>query len=127
MGKKLKSIGGRSLKQKKSGGNMNKVLQEAQKAQVALEEEMAKMEEKFATLEFDATSGGGVVKVIATGDLKIKDIEISEELKDEDFDIVKDMIIAATNEVIEKINTTKEEENEKINDKYLSGLSDFGF
>lgn len=125
MAKKIKSMGGRSFKQKKSN-NMQKMLQEAQKAQGLMEEEMNKLDEEFSTTEFEASSGGGAVTVIAFGNLKIKDVVLSEELKDEDMDIIKDMFIAATNEVIEKIVKTKEEKSQEINDKYLSGFDGLG-
>ncbi|MBM7559954.1 YbaB/EbfC family nucleoid-associated protein [Marinitoga litoralis] len=124
MAKKIRGLGGRSLKS--SGGKKNdimKLMQEAQKTQELMEQELKAFESELAIKEFEATSGGGVVKVIATGDLKIKDIEISEELEDEDFDIIKDMIVAATNEVLEKAKNYKEEETEKISQKYLGGLN----
>jgi DNA-binding YbaB/EbfC family protein len=124
MAKKIRGLGGRSLKS--SGGKKNdimKLMQEAQKTQELMEQELKAFESELAIKEFEATSGGGVVKVIATGDLKIKDIEISEDLEDEDFDIIKDMIVAATNEVLEKAKNYKEEETEKISQKYLGGLN----
>ncbi|KAF2955925.1 YbaB/EbfC family nucleoid-associated protein [Marinitoga sp. 38H-ov] len=124
MAKKIRGLGGRSLKS--SGGKKNdimKLMQEAQKTQELMEQELKLFESELSIKEFEATSGGGVVKVIATGDLKIKDIVISDELEDEDFDIIKDMIIAATNEVLEKAKSYKEEETEKISQKYLGGLN----
>jgi DNA-binding protein YbaB len=86
MGKKIKSMGGRSFKKSapKKSGNMNKLLQQAQQAQQSMEKEMEEMEAGLVNKEIEATSGGGVVKVIVTGDLRVKDIQISEELDDED-------------------------------------------
>jgi hypothetical protein len=123
MAKKIKSLGGRSLKpgiSKKA--DMGQLLKEAQKAQVAMESEMAELEEKLALQEVKASSGGGVVTVTAGGDLKIKNIDISPELQGESIDIIKDMIIAATNEALEKASELKETESEKISQKYLSGF-----
>ncbi|HOO74641.1 MAG TPA: YbaB/EbfC family nucleoid-associated protein [Tepiditoga sp.] len=123
MARKMKSLGGRSFKQgvsKKT--DMSKVLAEAQKAQESMDAEMVSLESKLSEMTVEATSGGGVVKVIANANLKVKDIIISEELKDEEFEIVKDMIIAATNEAMEKASQLKEEESDKISQKYLSGL-----
>ncbi|WP_129409572.1 YbaB/EbfC family nucleoid-associated protein [Marinitoga lauensis] len=124
MAKKIRGLGGRSLKS--SGGKKNdimKLMQEAQKTQELMEQELKSFEAELSIKEFDATSGGGVVKVIVTGDLRVKDIVISEELADEEFEIIKDMIIAATNEAIEKAKKYKEEETEKISQKYLGGLN----
>ncbi|AEX84567.1 hypothetical protein XO10_00860 [Marinitoga sp. 1135] len=124
MAKKIRGLGGRSLKS--SGGKKNdlmKLMQEAQKTQELMEQELKNFENELAIKEFEATSGGGVVKVIVTGDLRVKDIEISEELADEEFEIIKDMIIAATNEAIDKAKQFKEEETEKITQKYIGGLN----
>jgi len=87
-----------------------------------MEAEMAELEEKLASQEVKASSGGGVVTVTAGGDLKIKNIDISPELQGESIDIIKDMIIAATNEALEKASELKETESEKISQKYLSGF-----
>ncbi|MDN5341869.1 YbaB/EbfC family nucleoid-associated protein [Oceanotoga sp. DSM 15011] len=128
MGKKIKGFGGRSFKNSSSKKpNVNQLLAEAQKTQQLMEDEMSTLEGELANKEVEATSGGGVVKVIANGNLRVKDIIISEELEGEDMEIIKDMIIAATNEAIEKANQIKEEENEKISQKYLGGLQNMGF
>ncbi|KLO21818.1 DNA-binding protein [Marinitoga sp. 1197] len=124
MAKKIRGLGGRSLKG--SGGKKNdimKLMQEAQKTQELMEQEMKKFENELSLKDFEATSGGGVVKVIVSGDLRIKDIEVSDELEDEEFEIIKDMIIAAANEALEKAKKFKEEETEKISQKYLGGLN----
>jgi hypothetical protein len=127
MAKKMKSLGGRSLS-KKSGGknNMNKMLQEAQKAQTEMQEELDKLDEELSNVEVEATAGGGVVKVVATCDMRIKDIVISEEVEDEDIDTLKDLIIAASNEAIEKANKLKEDKTNEISQKFLGTLPNFG-
>jgi len=128
MAKKMKSLGGRSLSKKTSNANnMSALLQEAQKAQLQMQKEIEEMESSLMDLEVEATSGGGVVKVIATCDLRIKDIIISEELEEEDFDTLKDLIIAATNEVVQKAIQIKEEKTNEISEKYLGQLPDLGF
>ena len=127
----MKSLGGRSLstssKKSPNVNNMNLLLQEAQKAQLEMQNEIEEMENSLADVEVEATAGGGVVKVIATCDLRIKDIILSEEVEDEDFDTLKDLIIAATNEVIQKAIQLKEEKTNEISEKYLGQLPDFGF
>lgn len=128
MAKKMKSLGGRSLSKKTSNANnMNALLQEAQKAQLQMQKEIEEMENSLKDLEVEATAGGGVVKIIATCDLRIKDIIISEELEEEDFDTIKELIIAATNEVVQKAIQLKEEKTNEISEKYLGQLPDLGF
>ncbi len=127
MAKKMKSLGGRSLS-KKTGGknNMNKMLQEAQRAQAEMQDELDKLDEELSNVEVEATAGGGVVKVVATCDMRIKDIVISEEVEDEDIDTLKDLIIAASNEAIEKANKLKEDKTNEIFQKFLGTLPNFG-
>ncbi len=127
MAKKMKSLGGRSLSKKTgSKNNMNKMLQEAQKAQAEMQDELDKLDEELSNVEVEATAGGGVVKVVATCDMRIKDIVISEEVEDEDIDTLKDLIIAASNEAIEKANNLKEEKTNEISQKFLGTLPNFG-
>ncbi|PNR93970.1 YbaB/EbfC family nucleoid-associated protein [Petrotoga sp. 9PWA.NaAc.5.4] len=128
MAKKIKSLGGRSLAKKPSNkGDMNKLLIEAQKAQAQMEEELNKLDEELSQMELEASAGGGVLKVIATGNMKIKDIILSEEIQEEDFDTIKDLIIAATNEVIQKVQDMKESKTNEISQKYLGQIPDFGY
>lgn len=128
MAKKIKSLGGRSLAKKTSNkGDMNKLLIEAQKAQAQMEEELNKLDEELSQMELEASAGGGVLKVIATGNMKIKDIILSEEIKEEDFDTIKDLIIAATNEVIQKVQDMKESKTNEISQKYLGQMPDFSY
>jgi len=127
MAKKMKSLGGRSLSKKTGSKNdMNKMLQEARRAQAEMQDELDKLDEELSNVEVEATAGGGVVKVVATCDMRIKDIVISEEVEDEDIDTLKDLIIAASNEAIEKANKLKEEKTNEISQKFLGTLPNFG-
>ena len=58
----------------KSGGgnNMQKLMQQAQAMQKEMEKEQAAIAEKT----FEATSGGGVVKVVMNGEKKLQSLEI---------------------------------------------------
>ena len=79
---------------------MNKnLLRQAQQMQARL----AKIQEELETATVEATAGGGVVKAIVTGKLKIQSIEISPEVVNpEDVDMLQDLVTAAINEAIEK-------------------------
>jgi len=97
-------------------GNMNKMMKQMQKMQ----KDMTKAQEELMEMTFDATSGGGMVKVIANGQKEILDIEISEEVVDpDDIDMLQDLIIAATNEVLSKVD---EATNEKMS-KFTQGMN----
>jgi len=80
----------------KGMGNMMKQAQQLQSKMVKLQEEMAEK-----TIE--ATSGGGMVKVVANGSQRIISIQIEKEVIDpEDSDMLQDLVIAAVNDALSK-------------------------
>ncbi len=89
--------------------DMKKMMKQAQKMQL----EAAQAQEEIAEMEFNATSGGGMVEVCACGDMTVKSIEIDPEAVDpEDVDMLQDMILAAVNEALRLAN---EASNERMN------------
>ncbi|HEX2938740.1 MAG TPA: YbaB/EbfC family nucleoid-associated protein [Ruminiclostridium sp.] len=96
--------------------NMNSMIKQAQKMQ----EEMGKVQQELEEKVYDVTSGGGAVKVTITGKREIKDIELKPEVVDpDDIEMLQDMIVAAVNEAIRKVNDVSEEEMSKV----TSGLN----
>lgn len=88
------------------GGNMQQMLKQAQKMQAEMEKEQAEISEA----EFEATSGGGVVKIIMRGDKSVKSIEIRPEAVDpDDIEMLQDLIVAAFNDGVSKIDMETEE------------------
>jgi len=68
-----------------------------------LQEQMVQAQDALAEETVTATVGGGVVKVVATGDQKIVSIEIAPEiLEDADAEMLADMILTAVNSALEK-------------------------
>jgi len=77
--------------------DMNKLLQQAQQMQ----EQMAKAQEELAKETVEASAGGGMVTVKATGALEISEIKISPEAIDpDDPELLADMVLAAVNEAL---------------------------
>ena len=77
--------------------NMQKMMKQARKMQ----EQLAAAQEKLKDVEVSASAGGGMVKVVATGELKLKSIEISPDACDpEDVVLLQDMVLAAVNEAL---------------------------
>ncbi len=77
--------------------DMKKMMREAQKMQA----EMAKAQDEIAEMTVEGTSGGGVVKVVATGDLAITSITIDPSVVDpEDTEMLQDLVLAAVNDAI---------------------------
>ena len=78
-------------------GNMGAMMKQAQK----MKAELAKAQDEIKDMEYEATAGGGMVKVVATGDMAIKSIVIDPEAVDsEDVDLLQDMVLAAVNEAL---------------------------
>ena len=79
---------------------MNKnMLRQAQQLQAKL----AKVQEELESAVVEATAGGGVVKVVVTGKLNVQSIEISSEaVNSEDVEMLQDLVMAATNEALNK-------------------------
>ena len=77
--------------------NMQQMMKQARKMQ----EQLAAAQEKLKDVEVSASAGGGMVKVVATGELQVKSIEISPEACDpEDVEILQDMVLAAVNDAL---------------------------
>ena len=96
------------------GGNMQSMLRQAQKMQEDMEALKAELDEK----EYEISAGGGAVKVLITGKNEIKKIEIAQEVVDpDDVEMLEDLIVAAVNEAITKVETTNSEEMGKITGK----------
>ena len=74
---------------------MQQLLKQAQKMQ----QDMAAAQEALKDETVEASAGGGMVKVVVTGDLDIKSITIDPQAVDpEDVELLQDMVLAAVNE-----------------------------
>ena len=77
--------------------DMKKMMKQAQRMQA----ELAKAQDEIKDMEFEATAGGGVVTVVATGDMAVKSIAIDPEAVDpEDVEMLEDLVLAAVNEAL---------------------------
>ena len=90
--------------------NMQQMMIQAQKMQ----RELKKAMDALAEEEFSVNKSGAVT-VTMMGDGSIKSIEIDDDAFDkENKEMVQDLIIMAINELNEKIETAKEDINERI-------------
>jgi nucleoid-associated protein EbfC len=77
--------------------DMNKMLQQVQDMQA----QMARAQEELAKETVEASAGGGMVTVKATGTLEVTEIKISPEAIDpDDPELLADMVLAAVNEAL---------------------------
>ncbi|NLK75293.1 MAG: YbaB/EbfC family nucleoid-associated protein [Clostridiales bacterium] len=100
-------------------GNMNNLMKQAQRMQKQMEEKTKELEEKV----WEATAGGGAVTVKVSGKKEVVEVKLSEEVVDpDDIEMLQDLIVAATNEALRKM----EEETSEVMGSIAGGLGGFG-
>jgi hypothetical protein len=81
----------------KGGFDMNKLMQQAQQMQ----EQMARVQDELAQETVEASAGGGLVTVKATGAGEISEVKIDPKAVDpDDPELLEDMVLAAVNEAL---------------------------
>lgn len=91
--------------------NMQGMLKQAQKMQ----EDMAALQEDLDSREYEVKAGGGAVSVKINGKLEVQSIDVSPEIVDpDDIETLTDVLVAAVNEAIKKVNETNSSEMGKI-------------
>jgi len=91
--------------------NMMKLMQQAQNMQ----KNMEKLQASLAEREYEGTSGGGMVKVIAKGDMTISGITIDPKVVDpSDIEMLQDLISSAVNTALSTARETAAEEMGKV-------------
>jgi nucleoid-associated protein EbfC len=93
------------------GGNMNQMLKQVQKMQ----QNMLKAQEEIAEKTVEASSGGGAVKVVITGDRRLKSITLSKDVVDpDDIEMLQDLILAAISEGMKQAEEMAEAEMKRL-------------
>ena len=101
------------LPQGMGGGpqNMQGMMRLVQKMQ----EQMAVLQEDLNNREYSITAGGGVVTVRINGKKEILAIDIKPDIVDpDDIETLSDVLVAAVNEAIKKVEDTNAGEMEKV-------------
>lgn len=93
------------------GGNMNAMLQQAQKMQ----EQMTALQEELDEKEYEVSAGGGAVTVRISGKKQILALDISPDIVDpDDIETLSDILVAAVNEAVKRVDDTNAAEMQKI-------------
>ena len=93
------------------GPSMNEMLKQAQKMQEDMQAKQAELEQR----EYEVSACGGVVKVKINGKHEVLNIDIAEEIVDpDDIETLSDILVAAVNEAIKKVENISAEEMQKI-------------
>lgn len=94
--------------------NMQRMLEQAQK----LQEEMQAAQEALKNERVETTAGGGMVKVVVTGEGRLEQLTIDPDAVDpEDVEMLQDMVQAAVNEALRQA--------EDLREKAMSGAAGF--
>jgi len=92
-------------------GGMAGLMKQAQQMQ----EKMQKMQEELANAEVTGQSGAGLVSVVMTGRHDVKRITLDDSLMQEDKEVLEDLIAAAVNDAVRKV--------EQNNQEKMSGMT----
>jgi DNA-binding YbaB/EbfC family protein len=87
-------------------------MQQMMKQAKMMQKKMAEVQEELKNMEFEASSGGGAVKVKVNGDQEILEIKLNNEMIDaDDLDMVEDMVMVAINDALKQ---SKDESKNKM-------------
>ena len=74
-----------------------------------MQENMKKAQEQLATIEVEGQSGAGMVKVVMTCRHDVKRVTIDDSLLKDDKEMLEDLIAAAMNDAVRKVESTVQE------------------
>ena len=86
-------------------GQLAGLMKQAQQMQ----ENMKKVQDQLASTEVEGQSGAGLVKVVMTCRHDVKRVSIDESLLKDDKDMLEDLIAAAVNDAVRRVETTVQE------------------
>ncbi len=86
-------------------GGLGNLMKQAQEMQAS----MQRAQEELASLEVTGESGGGLVKVTMTGRHEVRRISIDDSLVEDDKDMLEDLVAAAVNDAVHKLESTTKE------------------
>lgn len=92
-------------------GQLGNIMKQAQ----AMQENLRKAQEQLASIEVQGESGGGLVAVVMTCRHDVRRVQIDSSLIGDDKEILEDLLAAAVNDAVRKVEKTTQEK--------LSGLT----
>jgi len=91
--------------------NMAKMMKQVQKMQ----QEMARIQEELGNKTVEASSGGGMVTVVANGHQEVLELRIDPQAVDpDDVEMLQDMVLVAVNEALRKSRDLAAQEMAKV-------------
>jgi DNA-binding YbaB/EbfC family protein len=86
-------------------GGLGNIMKQAQ----AMQENMQKAQEELANIEVTGQSGAGLIEVLMSCRYDVKKISIDPELMNDDKEVLEDLIAAAVNDAVRKVEKTTQE------------------
>ncbi|MEO8740606.1 MAG: YbaB/EbfC family nucleoid-associated protein [Casimicrobiaceae bacterium] len=75
----------------------------------SMQENMKKAQEEIAAMEVEGVAGAGMVKIVMTGRHDVRRVSIDPSLLTEDKDILEDLVAAAMNDAVRKVEAASQE------------------
>ncbi|MEW9799156.1 YbaB/EbfC family nucleoid-associated protein [Alteromonas sp. CYL-A6] len=91
-------------------GGMGNIMKQAQQMQ----ERMQKVQDELASLEVTGQAGAGMVKVTLTCNHNVRRVEIDPSLMDDDKDMLEDLVAAAFNDGVRRVQETSKEKMSEV-------------
>ena len=91
-------------------GNIGNLMKQAQ----AMQANMQKAQAEIETIELVGESGGGMVKVTMNGKHEVKRVQIEPAVIGDDREMLEDLIAAATNDAVHKIDVRVQEKRAAV-------------
>tara|TARA_B100001093_G_scaffold73705_1_gene64335 strand:+ start:527 stop:856 length:330 start_codon:yes stop_codon:yes gene_type:complete len=95
------------------------LMKQAQQMQASLQEAQAQM----AQMEVQGESGAGMVKVVMNGRYEVKSVDLDAELLSEDKAVLEDLLAAACNDTVRKVEQAQSEKMQDVGGGLLGGLN----
>jgi nucleoid-associated protein EbfC len=75
----------------------------------AMQDNMKKAQDEIAAMQIEGAAGAGLVKVTMTGRHDVKRVSIDATLLGEDKDVLEDLVAAAVNDAVRKVEAATQE------------------
>ena len=95
------------------------LMKQAQQMQASLQEAQAQM----AQMEVQGESGAGMVKVVMNGRYEVKSVDLDAALFSEDKAVLEDLLAAACNDTVRKVEQAQSEKMQDVGGGLLGGLN----
>ena len=95
------------------------LMKQAQQMQASLQDAQA----QIAQMEVQGESGAGMVKVVMNGRYEVKSVVLDSALLSEDKEVLGDLLAAACNDTVRKVEQAQSDKMQDIGGGLLGGLN----